>query len=155
MLSACISLLIIIGYVLTKSWILSNIIAVCIVIIAFKVIRLKSYMVAALLLSLAFFYDIFWVFYSDKVFGTSVMASVATRVELPMMFYCPKLSPSPYSLCSLIGLGDILLPGIFVAYCLYFDKHIGKTSKYFDICLGGYVLGLLICVICLTVFHTA
>jgi hypothetical protein len=94
-ISAVIAVIIIVFYVITRSWIASNIIATAIVILMFRVIRLPSYMVAALLLGLAFFYDIFWVFYSERLFGTSVMASVATRVELPMMFYCPKFGASP------------------------------------------------------------
>jgi len=154
-ISAVIAAIIISIYLITKSWIMSNIIAASMVILMFRVIRLPSYMVAALLLGLAFFYDIFWVFYSEKLFGTSVMASVATRVELPMMFYCPKFTASPLLGCSLIGLGDIVLPGVFVGYCLSFGKRISAGVLYYCVCLSGYILGIVICVICLIGFHTA
>lgn len=154
-ISAVIAAIIISFYLLTKSWIASNLIAASMVILMFRIIRLPSYMVAALLLGLAFFYDIFWVFYSERIFGTSVMASVATRVELPMMFYCPKFTASPIQGCSLIGLGDIVLPGVFVGYCLSFGKRISAGVQYYSVCLGGYILGIAICVICLLGFHTA
>jgi signal peptide peptidase-like protein 2B len=44
---------------------LSNIIALCIILTLFNVVKLDNMKVGALLLILAFFYDIFWVFYSS------------------------------------------------------------------------------------------
>ena len=102
---------------------LSNIIALCIILTLFNVIKLDNMKVGALLLILAFFYDIFWVFYSSKIFGTSVMESVATTVDLPMKFIFPSLRELPIPRCSLIGLGDLALPGIFIAYCNRFGKE--------------------------------
>jgi signal peptide peptidase-like protein 2B len=49
-----------------------------------KIIEVDSLRTATVLLTLAFFYDIFWVFYSNIFFGESVMASVATSIDLPM-----------------------------------------------------------------------
>ncbi|KAL4507019.1 hypothetical protein ABPG72_001812 [Tetrahymena utriculariae] len=154
-ISAVVAISVVLTYAFTKNWVLSNFIAFSIVMLMFKVIRLPSYMVALILLGLAFIYDIFWVFYSDKIFGTSVMANVATKVELPMMFYCPKINPSPIQSCSLIGLGDIVLPGIFVSFCLNFSKRMHSNNQYYITCLGGYILGIAICVICLTVYQSA
>ncbi|KAI1778876.1 signal peptide peptidase-domain-containing protein [Hypoxylon cercidicola] len=59
-----------------------------------------------------FFYDIYMVFY------TPYMVTVATKLEVPikLVFEGPTKS-------SMLGLGDIVLPGIFVALCLRFDHY--------------------------------
>jgi len=113
-------LAIIIPYAFTKNWILSNIIATLMTFVIFQMIRIPSMKVAALLLGLAFFYDIFWVFLSPMIFGQSVMATVATGVDLPMKLSFPILKQLPIPRCSLIGLGDIVLPGIFIGFCYRF-----------------------------------
>jgi hypothetical protein len=89
----------------------------------FKIIRIPSYKVAFILLGLAFFYDIFWVFFSDYFFGKSVMATVATNIDLPMKLSCPDLNASYFKHCSIIGLGDLVLPGVFLGYCYRFGKY--------------------------------
>jgi hypothetical protein len=76
--------LIVVSYAITKDWILSNTIAILIVFLVFRLIRIPSFQIATILLVMAFFYDIFWVFYSSKFFGKSVMQVVATSVDLPM-----------------------------------------------------------------------
>ncbi|KAI1323271.1 signal peptide peptidase-domain-containing protein [Xylariaceae sp. FL0255] len=59
-----------------------------------------------------FFYDIAMVFY------TPYMITVATKVDAPvkLVFAGPKRS-------SMLGLGDIVIPGMFVALCLRFDHY--------------------------------
>jgi hypothetical protein len=78
------SLILILFYAYTKNYMLSNIIAIFLVMTFFKTVRLPSYKIGLAFLGLAFFYDIFWVFYSDKIFGKSVMKEVATKVDLPL-----------------------------------------------------------------------
>lgn len=68
-----------------------------------------------LLLTLLFFYDIFF------VFGTDVMLTVAKGIDAPIKLKFPKdysVDPPQYSI---LGLGDIVIPGIFVSLCLRFD----------------------------------
>ncbi|KAI0172784.1 signal peptide peptidase-domain-containing protein [Hypoxylon sp. FL1284] len=59
-----------------------------------------------------FFYDIYMVFY------TPYMVTVATKLDVPikLVFEGPTKS-------SMLGLGDIVLPGIFVGLCLRFDHY--------------------------------
>ena len=74
-----------------------------------------NFKTGALLLTLLFFYDIFF------VFGTDVMLTVAKNVDAPIKLQFPKdLSASPPSY-SILGLGDIVIPGIFMSLCLRFD----------------------------------
>lgn len=54
----------------------------------------------------------------------------------------------------MIGLGDILLPGIFVAFCHRYGKSL-KTNSYYYACMFGYAFGLTICVIFLIFFNVA
>jgi len=58
-----------------------------------RVVRLNSFKVACILLTMLFFYDIFWVFFSDRIFDESVMISVATKVDLPLKLELPAFSP--------------------------------------------------------------
>jgi signal peptide peptidase-like 2B len=87
---------------------------------------------------LAFCYDVFFVFISPYVFGSSVMVTVATGStstthtdenycekyptdsdcalnSLPMLLVVPTLS-SYLSSESLLGLGDIVLPGLLLVW---------------------------------------
>ena len=57
---------------------LSNIIGLFTVLLVFRILRLENLKISTLLLVLAFFYDIYWVFISPSLFGESVMAVVAT-----------------------------------------------------------------------------
>lgn len=104
----------------------------------------------SLLLSLLFLYDIYMVFY------TPMMVTVATKLDVPIKLLfprpddgtCPKpigISPesqemAEYQKClakkrtmAMLGLGDIVVPGIMIAYALRFDLYnhyrmIGKTK---------------------------
>ncbi|KAI2639185.1 signal peptide peptidase-domain-containing protein [Xylaria nigripes] len=59
-----------------------------------------------------FFYDIVMVFY------TPYMVTVATKLDAPvkLVFEGPQRA-------SMLGLGDIVIPGMFVALCLRFDHY--------------------------------
>ncbi|KAI0104374.1 signal peptide peptidase-domain-containing protein [Daldinia grandis] len=59
-----------------------------------------------------FFYDIYMVFY------TPYMVTVATKLDVPI-----KLVFEGSAKASMLGLGDIVLPGIFVGLCLRFDLY--------------------------------
>lgn len=76
--------LVVFGWLITKSWILNNMLAISLIVFFLTSVRLSSLMVAASLLVLAFFYDIFWVFCSSAVFGKNVMVTVATGLDVPI-----------------------------------------------------------------------
>lgn len=67
------------------------------------------------MLGLLFFYDIFF------VFGTDVMLTVAKSVDAPIKLLFPKDWSATPPEFSLLGLGDIVLPGVFIALCLRYD----------------------------------
>lgn len=118
-----------------------------------------SLMVNTALLVLAFFYDIFWVFCSSAVFGSNVMVTVATQLDVPIKILVPLiLSQEGTELqFTLIGLGDIVLPGLLLSFAMRFDDHkrISLTSGYFAVTMTGYVVGLTLCEIIVGAFHLA
>lgn len=83
-----------------------------------------------MLLVLLFFYDIFF------VFGTDVMLTVAKGIDAPIKLKFPKDYSGEKPEFSILGLGDIVIPGIVVSLCLRFDflkslnvKHLEKLIK--------------------------
>ncbi|URD92865.1 signal peptide peptidase-like [Musa troglodytarum] len=69
----------VIAWLVTGNWILNNILGICICIAFVSHVRLPNIKICALLLVCLFLYDIFWVFFSERVFGANVMVSVATQ----------------------------------------------------------------------------
>jgi len=84
-----------ISWVMTKNWILNNTIGISLIMITLKIIKLNSLKVSCILLISLFFYDIFWVFYSDRIFDKSVMITVATMVDLPIKLEIPPFRVLP------------------------------------------------------------
>lgn len=108
-----------IAWGLTFFWVLTDVLAVSLAIVGLFVLRLDGMRVATILLVLFFIYDLFWVFYSEKVFNDNVMVSVATRETLPNVVTFPRVWSRGYSL---LGLGDIFLPGLLITFVFRFDR---------------------------------
>lgn len=144
----------IVVYFITKFWLLNNIIGLCFAYLIIKTVKIPNFKVGGLLLGLAFFYDIFWVFFSQYAFGDNVMVSVASGLDLPIKIQCPHFSDSayPYS-CSMLGLGDLALPGLFLAFASRFDSQNG--GNYLNVLIGCYSVALLLCIMVLVVFEHA
>jgi len=138
-------------YILHKHWVANNVLGLAFAIQGISMLSLGSYKVGCILLSGLFFYDIFW------VFGTEVMVSVAKSFDAPVKLLFPKSLFAEELQFSMLGLGDIVIPGIFIALLLRFDaKHSKKVKKvfkktYFNTTFIAYILGL---VTTLVVMHT-
>mmetsp|Transcript_14451 Transcript_14451/g.2369 ORF Transcript_14451/g.2369 Transcript_14451/m.2369 type:complete len:127 (+) Transcript_14451:731-1111(+) len=108
-------------YLYTRNWVCNDIIAICYTFMFLHLIQVPNLKISTILLTSAFFYDIFWVFLSSYIFGSNVMVSVATSIDLPIKIQCPKMIPTPVSFCGLIGLGDLVLPGLLVCLTARID----------------------------------
>eukprot|EP01056_Protomagalhaensia_sp_Gyna25_P004961 Protomagalhaensia_sp_Gyna_25__4960@NODE_539_length_3175_cov_91_364158_g422_i0_p2_GENE_NODE_539_length_3175_cov_91_364158_g422_i0NODE_539_length_3175_cov_91_364158_g422_i0_p2_ORF_typecomplete_len321_score52_51Peptidase_A22B/PF04258_13/1e03Peptidase_A22B/PF04258_13/7e59SPP/PF06550_11/1_8e04SPP/PF06550_11/1_5e09_NODE_539_length_3175_cov_91_364158_g422_i01131075 len=108
-----VGLAITVGWLVTDMWLLHNLCAIAFCIEAIHMISVGTFKVASTLLIGLFFYDVFW------VFGTEVMVKVATGFKAPMKLLFP-VSRDPLQF-SLLGLGDIVIPGIFIAMTLRLD----------------------------------
>jgi len=136
-------------------WILQDFLGVCFCVSLLKMFKLPNLKISAILLLALLVYDIFFVFITPffSAQGKSIMIEVATGrgslEQLPMVIKVPKMIKTAMSLCeqpySLLGFGDILLPGLFVAFCHNFDI-IAKTKYriYFVATSIAYACGLLI-----------
>lgn len=138
-------------YVLTKNWIASNVFGEAFSISAIQLLQLDDFRTGILLLSGLFFYDIFW------VFGTDVMVTVAKQFDAPVKILFPKnLFGSEKLQFTMLGLGDIVIPGIYVAMCLRYDHRSGRVGRpYFKACLLAYTLGLVMTVWVMHTFQAA
>ncbi|KAF8455153.1 signal peptide peptidase-domain-containing protein [Terfezia claveryi] len=108
------------GYVISgKHWIGTNIMGVSFAYGAMQLISPTTFGTATLLLSLLFFYDIYFVFY------TPLMVTVATSLDVPIKLLFPRPAPEGSQLgkhpLAMLGLGDVVLPGIMISMALRFD----------------------------------
>lgn len=127
-------------------WIMQNIMGACMCILFLQTMKLNSIKVASILLTAAFFYDIFFVFVTPLLTkgGKSIMVDVATSGgpptadpnwcekypdgpecqggdPLPMLFTVPRIGDYAGG-SSLLGLGDIVLPGLLLSFASRYDE---------------------------------
>uniref|UniRef100_K7M6Q2 Signal peptide peptidase n=1 Tax=Glycine max TaxID=3847 RepID=K7M6Q2_SOYBN len=134
-------------YALRKHWLANNILGLAFCIQGIEMLSLGSFKTGAILLAGLFVYDIFWVFF------TPVMVSVAKSFDAPIKLLFPTAdSARPFSM---LGLGDIVIPGIFVALALRFDVSRGKQPQYFKSAFLGYTVGLVLTIIVMNWFQAA
>ncbi|XP_057978280.1 signal peptide peptidase-like 2 [Malania oleifera] len=132
------------------AWIGQDILGIALIITVLQIVRIPNLKVGTVLLSCAFMYDIFWVFVSKKLFHESVMIVVARGDKsgedgIPMLLKIPRMF-DPWGGYSIIGFGDILLPGLVVAFSLRYDWLAKKNLRagYFLWAMFAYGLGLLV-----------
>ncbi|KAI8493647.1 Signal peptide peptidase-like 2A [Branchiostoma belcheri] len=156
-LAACCVTVSLIWFIFRKerwAWILQDGLGIAFSIYMLKTIRLPSFMVCTILLSALFVYDIFFVFITPLITKskTSVMVDVATgpadaTEQIPMVLKVPSLRHSGSAMCnpySLLGFGDILVPGLLIAFCKFFDSKIGSWGIYYLSTLVAYGVGMII-----------
>ncbi|XP_078227278.1 signal peptide peptidase isoform X9 [Callithrix jacchus] len=94
-----------------------------------------------------------------KVFGTNVMVTVAKSFEAPIKLVFPQdllekgLEADNFAM---LGLGDIVIPGIFIALLLRFDISLKKnTHTYFYTSFAAYIFGLGLTIFIMHIFKHA
>ncbi|XP_009707930.1 PREDICTED: signal peptide peptidase-like 2A isoform X1 [Cariama cristata] len=72
----------------------------------------------------------------------------APHEKLPVVIRVPRLEYSASTLCdmpfSLLGFGDIIVPGLLVAYCRRFDVQTSSSSVYYISCTIAYAIGMVL-----------
>ncbi|ODQ80433.1 hypothetical protein BABINDRAFT_161372 [Babjeviella inositovora NRRL Y-12698] len=165
-----------------QNFILSNVIGINFAVYGIQIVKLGSFKAGVVLLFGLFLYDIYF------VFGTDVMMTVATKLDIPAKLMLPNISIDGAAntqlahdiadgkLTSLkdlpvaiLGLGDIVVPGMFIALCLRFDlwkyhqftspgtefHHLNSYAKpYFVSSLVGYAVGMIATMVVLHLFET-
>ncbi|KAM4744519.1 signal peptide peptidase-like 2A isoform 2-T2 [Anableps anableps] len=155
-------------------WILQNLLGFAFCLNFMKTITLSNFKICVILLSLLLLYDVFFVFITPFFTknGVSIMVQVAlgpdaagektqgNMVEIPaepqapsekipVVMRVPRFSAWAQNLCgmqfSILGYGDIIVPGLLVAYCSRFDVWINSRKKiYFLSCCFAYFLGMVL-----------
>jgi minor histocompatibility antigen H13 len=87
------------------------------------------------------------------------MVTVAKSFEAPIKLVFPQDFLEAGFLgknFAMLGLGDIVIPGIFIALLLRFDKSLNrKTNTYFNTCFFAYIVGLVLTIVVMSVFKHA
>lgn len=149
-------------YFFTKHYMLNNVLGISFCVQSIEKISVGSYKIGAILLTGLFFYDIFW------VFGTDVMVTVAKSFDAPIKLLFPIILPTleDKGKFSLLGLGDIVMPGVFIALLLRFDAVKNKIDPkiaeyasfnkiYFHVNILAYAFGLSVTLFVMYFFRAA
>jgi minor histocompatibility antigen H13 len=140
-------------YLAKKHWIANNIFGLAFSVNAVELLALNKVMTGCILLGGLFFYDIFW------VFATDVMVTVAKSFEAPIKLVFPRdllINGMWGNNFAMLGLGDIVVPGIFIALLLRYDHSLRPGSRfYFYSGFVAYILGLATTIFVMHVFKHA
>ncbi|KAG8038640.1 hypothetical protein G9C98_007347 [Cotesia typhae] len=140
-------------YLFQKHWIANNLFGIAFAINAVELLHLNNIVTGCILLGGLFVYDIFW------VFGTNVMVTVAKSFEAPIKLVFPQdMLEQGFSAknFAMLGLGDIVVPGIFIALLLRFDHSLSRRSNtYFYSTFFAYFMGLLTTMLIMHLFNHA
>uniref|UniRef100_A0A669BTP6 Signal peptide peptidase like 2A n=1 Tax=Oreochromis niloticus TaxID=8128 RepID=A0A669BTP6_ORENI len=157
--AVCISIAVVWGVYRNEDrwiWILQDLLGIAFCLNFMKTISLSNFKICVILLSLLLVYDVFFVFITPFFTknGVSIMVQVAlgpdaSGEKLPVVMRVPRLLAWAQNLCmmqfSILGYGDIIVPGLLVAYCSRFDVWIkSKRKVYFISCCIAYFLGMIL-----------
>ena len=69
-----------------------------------------------------------WLYDFIGVYQTSIISTVAKKmpIDLPIKLLLPKLFQDGFTM---IGLGDLIIPGLFISFCLRIDFTRGYQLK--------------------------
>ncbi|KAG8440534.1 hypothetical protein GDO86_006325 [Hymenochirus boettgeri] len=152
-------------------WILQDILGITFCLNFIKTLRMPNFKACVILLGLLLLYDVFFVFITPFITkdGVSIMVEVAsgpsgnkneesylevpdepysTNEKLPVVIRVPRLEYFAVTVCqmsfSLLGFGDIIVPGLLVAYCRRFDVRSSSSFIYFFSCTIAYAIGMVL-----------
>ncbi|ODM14383.1 hypothetical protein SI65_10218 [Aspergillus cristatus] len=112
---------------LTKPWWLTNFLGFSFCYGALQFMSPSTFWTGSLILGSLFFYDIYFVFF------TPLMVTVATKLDIPIKLLFPR-PPAPSegpdtTSLAMLGLGDIVIPGMMLGLALRFDLYLYYKRK--------------------------
>ena len=152
-----------------NNWVVSNVVGMSTAVIYITHLRVPNLRAGVYLLLGLLIYDVFF------VFATPIMETLATNIDIPAVIKLPNgtknVGDASIVMYSLIGLGDIVLPGSFIAMCHRFDIwrthmleeetefHLRKLpyyiGRYFLSTVIAYIVALLCCTAAMRHFKSA
>ena len=113
-----------------RPWYLTNVQGFAFVYSALQMISPSTSWTGTLVLASLFLYDIYFVFF------TPLMVTVATKLDIPAKLLFPRPASPDADLAkpslSMLGLGDLVLPGMMIGFALRLDLYLfylGKQTK--------------------------
>ncbi|EHB17939.1 Signal peptide peptidase-like 2A, partial [Heterocephalus glaber] len=147
------------------AWILQDILGIAFCLNLIKTLKLPNFKACVVLLGLLLLYDVFFVFITPFITknGESIMVELAAgpfgnTEKLPVVIRVPKqIYFSVMSVClqpvSILGFGDIIVPGLLIAYCRRFDVQTGSSSIYYISSTIAYAVGMILTFIVLVLMR--
>ncbi|KAM6175043.1 signal peptide peptidase-like 2C [Erethizon dorsatum] len=139
------------------AWLLQDMLGVAYCLFVLRRVQLPTLKNCTCFLLVLLAFDVFFVFITPLFTktGESIMLEIASgpadsssHERLPMVLKVPRLRASALTPCdqpfSILGFGDIVVPGFLVAYCHRFDVHIHSHQVYFVSCTIAYAVGLMV-----------
>jgi minor histocompatibility antigen H13 len=117
------------NHFIDKPWWLTNLQGFAVSYTALQVMSPTTFATGSLILTGLFFYDIWAVFF------TPLMVTVAKNLDQPIKLLFPRPDAPgaegepPVKSYSMLGLGDIVLPGLMIGLALRFDLHMYYLRK--------------------------
>jgi minor histocompatibility antigen H13 len=117
------------NHFIDKPWWLTNLQGFAVSYTALQVMSPTTFATGSLILTGLFFYDIWAVFF------TPLMVTVAKNLDQPIKLLFPRPDQPgaegkpPVKSYSMLGLGDIVLPGLMIGLALRFDLHMYYLKK--------------------------
>ena len=110
-----------------KPWWLTNLLGFSFAYSTLQIMSPTSSSIGTLILGALFVYDIYFVFF------TPLMVTVATQLDIPAKLLFPRPSrptddPTKQAL-AMLGLGDVILPGMMIGFALRFDLYLFYLRK--------------------------
>lgn len=117
--------LIIISNFFSKAWWLTNLQGFAFSYSALQLMSPTTFTTGSMILVALFFYDIYFVFF------TPMMVTVATNLDVPIKLLFPRPAEEGETIrkLAMLGLGDIVLPGIMIGLALRFDLYMHYLNK--------------------------
>ncbi|KAF2227233.1 peptidase A22B, signal peptide peptidase, partial [Elsinoe ampelina] len=104
---------------ISTPWYLTNLQGFAFSYTALQLLSPTTFGTGSLILVALFFYDIYFVFY------TPLMVSVATNLDVPIKLLFPRPEEEGRKPgLAMLGLGDVVLPGIMIGLALRFDLYL-------------------------------
>ena len=112
----------------TNPWYLTNFFGFSFCYGSLQLMSPTTFWTGSLILSALFFYDIYFVFF------TPLMVTVATKLDVPIKLLFPRpppagAAPDAAPSLAMLGLGDVVIPGMMVGLALRFDLFMHYRRK--------------------------
>ncbi|XP_055875229.1 signal peptide peptidase-like 2A [Biomphalaria glabrata] len=87
------------------------------------------------------------------------VATAQPKESLPLMFLIPLMSRNPLARCnehlySILGFGDVIIPGFLVCHNAIFDVRTGTKMVYYLASSLGYLCGMIFCMVSLVLMNS-